>query len=183
MQNPIVPDPVAGDVLAAADFDVIVARAAGQRHASASTLSAAPSGIDGVAWVKTAGIVNSKVALLDANHDWRDRVIHGFATDLGAAAYQPPGANFYFNYPPPTAFSGYTGVGGLSNTTTGAAVSDGNPPTWGTGAGGTSTAITAATNVLLYVDPTTGALYAYNATVNPIFYWFHVTATAKLGLR
>ena len=183
MQNPISPPPVAGDSLAAADFDTVVARAVGQRHASTSTLAAATAGVDAIAWIKTAGINNSKLALLDANHDWRDRVIHGFASDLGGAANQPQGAAYYNNWPPPTAFSGYTGVGGLSNTTTGAAVSDGNPPTWGTGAGGTSTAVTVVSNVLLYVDPTTGALYAYNGTVNPIFYWFQVTATAKLGLR
>lgn len=183
MQNPISPPPVAGDDLAAADFNAVVARAVGQRHGSTSTLAAATAGVDGVAWVKTAGINNGELALLDANHDWRDRVIHGFVTDLAAAANQPQGVAYYNNWPAPSTFNGYTGTGALSNVGTGAAVSNGNPPVWGTGGGGTSTAVTAATSIYLYADPTTGALYAYNSTVNPIFYWFQVTATAKLGLR
>jgi hypothetical protein len=183
MKNPIVPDPVAGDSLAAANFDTIVARTVGQRHGSASTLAAATAGLDGIAWVKTAGVTNGQLALLDANNDWRDRVIHGSIVDLSAAANQPQGANYYNNWPPPSLFAGYTGTGALSDTGTGAAVSNGNPPVWGTGGGGTSTAVTAATNVYLYADPTTGALYIYNATVNPIYVWLQLSATADLGLR
>lgn len=183
MKNPISPAPVAGNDLAAADFNTIVARTVGQRHGSGSTLASATAGIDGVAWVKTAGIANGQLALIDDNHDWRDRVIHGFVTDLAAAANQPSGAAYYNNWPAPTVFNGYTGTGALSNVGTGAAVSNGNPPVWGTGGGGTSTAVTAATSVYLYADPTTGALYAYNGTVNPIFYWFQISATADLGIR
>lgn len=181
MKDVISPDPVPGDNLGAVNFATITERAVGQRHGSGSELTAETAGLDGVAWVKAAGVTNGQLALIDANHDWRDRVIHGFVVDLAAAANRPGGAADYNNWPPPTVFAGYTRTGGLSDVGTGAAVSNGNPPVWGTGGGGTSTAITVATNILLYCDPTSGALYLYNATVNPQHLWLQFSATADLG--
>lgn len=181
MKPVITPTPVPGDNYGAADYETLEARAVGHRHASNSELAAQPAGIDSVSWVAAAGLASATLVLVDSNHDWRDRWITGFATDLSAAASRPGGATDYLNQPPPTLFGGYTRTGGLSNATTGAGVTNGNPPVWATGAGGTSTAITVVTNVLLYADPSTGALYLFNNTFNPVNYWLRITATADLG--
>lgn len=183
MKPVISPSPVPGDNYGSTDYATLEARAVGQRHGSGSELAAQAAGIDGVAWVSATGVANGTLALVDANHDWRDRAVTGFAYDLAAAANRPGGATDHNNWPPPTVFGGYTRTGGLSNVATGAGVTNGNPPVWATGAGGTSSAVTVASNILLYADPSTGALYLYNATVNPQHLWLQLSATADLGLR
>jgi hypothetical protein len=78
-------------------------------------------------------------------------------------------------------FHGYTGSGGYSNITTGAAVSNANPPVAGAGAF-RSYRVEVASNVYAHADPTTGSIYLYNnsgATIYPTLFWWASGDTGK----
>lgn len=186
MQPIIVPDPVKGDNYEAADYLALQARAVGCRPASAGEISNATdahAGLDGVTFMVNGGVANGTLALVDSSIDWRDRVLACEVSDLTANANRPGASTDYTDWPAPTKARGYTGTGALSNATTGAAVSNGNPPVAGAGVGGRSYRITIGATVYLYADPTSGALYLYNGTFNPVYVWLNIDATADLGLR
>lgn len=188
MKPVISPSPVAGDPYAAADYVLLEARATGVRHASASELSAQGAGEDAVHEVLAAGFANAVPTTIDANHDWRDRVVTVEAFDLVAAANRPGGATDYTDWSTlgagsPALRMGYLGTGAYSNVAVNPAVAvgAGAPPVAATGVGGTSYMLSLGANIFLYCDPTTGALALYNNTGAALHLWLRVHATADLG--
>ncbi len=177
---------VTGDDLPAADYTAAIAQAVGHRGASSSNVTGT-AGRDGVHFSKTTGLANAVPTTLDENHDWRDRVVTALVFDLGGSGIQPGQGTDYTDWASigagsPTVRMGYLGTGGLSNTTSGAAVANGAPPLAGTGSY-TSYRLSLGTNFYLYADPSTGALKAYNATGSTVYAWIEVLATADLGLH
>ena len=122
-------DPAPGDTYASADYETLESRAAGVRAASGGELtpSNANSGSDAVHFQLAAGVPHATPTVIDANHDWRDRVVEVLAFAFSAATERPGGSADYTDWATigagtPGLFAGYLGTGALSNVGTGAAV-------------------------------------------------------------
>lgn len=144
-----------------------------------------------------APLLDATPTLLDDTADYRDRWVRVVAT-FPSAAQLPGGANdFELDDPytgPYTATTTwkYLGTGAVSDLATGAAVSAGNPPLLGAGAfrsyrASVTTHLDASSAAQvgpwLYADPTSGALYLYQASGVSLPLTLHVSATAKTGKR
>lgn len=181
-------DPAPGDMYASADYETLESRAAGVRASSGGevTEANARAGLDTVYDQRASGIPNAVPTVIDANHDWRDRVIEVLAFSFSSANERPGGSADYTDWSTigggtPAVLAGYLGTGALSNVGTGAAVANGAPPVAGTGGGGTSYRLTIGANLYLYADPTSGSLSIYNATGAAVHAWLRVTGTADLN--
>lgn len=181
-------DPAPGDTYASADYEALESRASGQRASSGGEITEANAnaGSDTVYDQRASGIPNATPTVIDANHDWRDRVIEVLAFAFASASQRPGGSADYTDWASigagtPGLFAGYLGTGALSNVGTGAAVANGAPPVAGTGGGGTSYRLTIGTNLYLYANPSNGNLCVYNATGAAVHAWLRVKGTADLG--
>lgn len=175
------------DQIASADLNTWQDRNAGVRAGSgAAYAGTATSGSDEVHAQETAGYANADLTLVDANHDWRGRTLFVQSTSFASVNDLPGGSADYGDWAATGTFAagaGYSGTGAYSNVGAGpAAVSAGNPPLAATGGAGTSYRVTVTTNVWLYADPTTGALYLYNNTGAAWIAWLQVKGTAALGV-
>jgi hypothetical protein len=155
---------------------------------SNNALASQADGIDARIWSHAAGaLATGTLVQLDDSIDWRDRVVFGCYVDAAAATNMVGGATDYFFATGANTmrfFHGYTGTGALSNVATGAAVSNGNPPVAGTGAGGTSWSVelNASSDLFLYTQAN-GRLYMYNATGGNQFPLVFVLGLGDAGLR
>lgn len=145
----------------------------------------------------TAPLLNATPTLLDDTADYRDRWVRTVTT-FPSATQLPGGADDYELDDPYTgpytaaATWKYLGTGAVANLGTGAAVSAGVPPVLGAGAFRsyrvsltTHLDVSSAAQVgpWLYADPTTGALYLYQASGGSLALAVHVSVTAKTGKR
>lgn len=153
---------------------------------SNNDLSALAAGVDAVLWQPTAALANATLVTLDTDKDWRDRYVLCFTLALDNLNKRIGQSNDYLCNNDSLAGQffayGYLGTGALSNTTTGALVTNGNPPAArGTGAGGTNYFVSlfysgsGGPDLRLYAEPTAGggagSLRLYNssgASVQPI---------------
>jgi hypothetical protein len=176
--------PVAGDQYPAADYETLQQRAIGMRLANYSGAAAgSEEGGDCVTWWRAAGLVATDRVQIDTAHDWRNRVIEVAAVTFASADQRPRGSASYVDWGTLTQgrVVGWLGSGGYSNVTgAGTAVGFGAPPLAATG-GVTSYRVTVATNIYLYVDPTTGGLYAYNANGSDVHLALIVRATGVVA--
>lgn len=161
----------------------------GVRGADSNGFTVSMVGEDGLNYQGT--VADGVLALIDS-HDWRDRKIGGHFRRLSAATvvggvsdYQQNDASAGLAV---STFEGrYLGTGGISNLTTGALVSNGNPPLIGKGAN-TSYAVVvddlgASGNVLVYCSPSDGHLYLYNASGASVAFELFVRMSGETGLR
>lgn len=166
-------DPVSGDPYPSADYELLETRAVGMRVGSGSTASASSDdGGDSISWWHSSGVADGNLRVVDANHDWRNRVIRAEAVELSAADRIPRGASSYNDMGSATQHRavGWLGTGAYSAVAgSGTAVSVGAPPVAASG-GVESYRLTIATGVYLFADPTTGALWIYNASGATIHY-------------
>ena len=181
--------PVPTDTYAAADYNELQDRCRGIRPGSGggnAFTGAEAKGEDAVVYCEGNADLAHHAApvLIDDNHDWLDRWIRFRGVLLITGAVQVPGGGF--DYLEQGAYvqlegCGYTGTGGLDAT--GAAPSAANPPDEGTVAGpATSYRVPLeATNLYLYADTATGALYLYNADGYSRRVFLEVTGTSDLG--
>ena len=165
--------------------------------------AAAVQGVDSIVW--QGQIAAATPTLLDDAHDWRDRLVWGWArftasssdrvgqsTDYNLNAAATDGASgvgtSYGSSSPAAPFYGYTGVGAYSNITTGAAVGAGAAPLNDAGVFRSYAVFLAqdaafATLTSLFVHPSTGALYAYNGEAVGLYLILVLMATSDLGKR
>lgn len=179
---------VPGDTYASADYETLENRAHGCRASSGGevTEANARAGLDTVYDQRASGIPNAVPTTIDANHDWRDRVVEVLAFAFSSANERPGGSADYTDWATigagtPGLFVGYLGTGALSNVGTGAAVKNGAPPVAGTGGGGTSYRLTIGANLYVYANPSNGNLCIYNGTGAAVHAWVRVTGTADLN--
>lgn len=178
-------DPVAGDLYQSTDYETLEGRAQGARHASESDASASSTpGVDEVLYFSGAsGLLDATANLIDDEHDWRQRVAYVRCVQLGSAGVRPKGGSSYADYGTLTQSGqvGWFGDGAYSNVAgAGTAVSNGAAPLAATG-GVTSYRLTVLASTYLYVSPTTGALYLYNATGGTIHVLLAVKAFGALA--
>lgn len=142
-------------------------------------------------------VATATPTLLDDGTDYRDRFVRA-VTVFPSAAQLPGGANDYeLDDPYAGPYSAsvswkYLGTGAVSDLATGAAVAAGQPPVLGAGVFRSyrvslTTHLDASSSAQvgpwLYADPTTGALYVYQATGGSIALALHISVTAKTGKR
>lgn len=173
--------------LPAADMNGIQDRAVGlvKSDASGNDLTALADGMQGILFqmATAGGLANATLIQVDAaTIDWKDRFVWGTLVRLTSDNERiGQSVDYRFGYGATiTHFAGYTGLQALSNVTTGAAVSNGNPPLHDTGAGGTSWAVDITSNIHLYTQDS--KLYLYNnsgATIYPVLIVFASGDTGK----
>ena len=154
--------------------------------------SSAPQGVDAIMWENISGVPNNTLIEVDSN-DWHDRIVWGSAFAFSSAA-SLVGETTDYNYDATlsstvySTFEGYVGRGGWSNTAgSGTPVSNGSVVTRGTTSGGVTSWYVNLKSpdglLMLYTDPTTGALYLYNATGATIYPSLRLHFTGATGLR
>lgn len=179
-------NPVSGDPYPSADYELLESRALGMRVGSGSTASASSDdGGDAVSWWHTSGVADANLRVVDANHDWRNRVVEVAVVELSAADRLPRGANSYNDMGAVVInqyrCAGWLGTGAYSNVGgSGTAVSAGAAPLAASG-GVVSYRLTIATGVYLFAHPTTGALWIYNASGSTIHYLLIVRGTGAVA--
>lgn len=128
-------------------------------------------GADGRWWntPPTTGLASGATRVVDANGDWRNRIVWGALHVLGAADRKPGlGNDYLINDPTASAwvrlFEGWTGTGGVGAAS--ATVADGTPPVIASGSYAVilDEGATSAARVWLYARPSDGALCLYNAS-------------------
>jgi hypothetical protein len=145
-------------------------------------------------WQADTQLTSGTLRLLDDSADWRDRrVAVTFTRTAQTARVGQSGSpgdtainDVTSSGPARSSSAGYTGIGAVSNITTAAGVSNGNPPLNAVGAN-RSYAITVddlgAAPVYLYCDPTTGHLYLYNDSGSSLWPLVEVDLSGKTGMR
>ena len=184
------------DDVASADLNAIQKLARGARLASDNNnlTSADARGGTLLRWQADTALATATARLIDDSADWRDRWV--LVTFVRTSPTQPMGqggspgdvgANDTTSTGPARSTSqGYTGTGAYSNTTTSAAVSNGNPPLNSVGTA-RSYAVTVddlgASPVYLYADPTNGVLYLYNDSGSSLWPYVEVDLSGDVGMR
>lgn len=184
------------DDVASADLNAIQKLARGARLASDNNnlTSADARGGTLLRWQADTALATATARLIDDSADWRDRWVRvtfvrtsqtqrmgqgGSPGDVGANDTTSTG-------PARSTSQGYTGTGAYSNTTTSAAVSNGNPPLNSVGTA-RSYAVTVddlgASPVYLYADPTNGVLYLYNNSGSSLWPYVEVDLSGDVGMR
>jgi len=184
------------DDVASADLNAIQKLARGARLASDNNnlTSADARGGTLLRWQADTALATATARLIDDSADWRDRWVRvtfvrtsptqrmgqgGSPGDVGANDTTSTG-------PARSTSQGYTGTGAYSNTTTSAAVSNGNPPLNSVGTA-RSYAVTVddlgASPVYLYADPTNGVLYLYNDSGSSLWPYVEVDLSGDVGMR
>lgn len=184
------------DDVASADLNAIQKHARGARLASDNNnlTSADARGGTLLRWQADTALATATARLIDDSADWRDRWVRvtfvrtsptqrmgqgGSPGDVGANDTTSTG-------PARSTSQGYTGTGAYSNTTTSAAVSNGNPPLNSVGTA-RSYAVTVddlgASPVYLYADPTNGVLYLYNDSGSSLWPYVEVDLSGDVGMR
>lgn len=184
------------DDVASADLNAIQKLARGARLASDNNnlTSADARGGTLLRWQADTALATATARLIDDSADWRDRWVRvtfvrtsptqrmgqgGSPGDVGANDTTSTG-------PARSTSQGYTGTGAYSNTTTSAAVSNGNPPLNSVGTA-RSYAVTVddlgASHVYLYADPTNGVLYLYNDSGSSLWPYVEVDLSGDVGMR
>ena len=184
------------DDVASADLNAIQKLARGARLASDNNnlTSADARGGTLLRWQADTALATATARLIDDSADWRDRWVlvtfvrtsptqrmgqGGSPGDVGANDTTSTG-------PARSTSQGYTGTGAYSNTTTSAAVSNGNPPLNSVGTA-RSYAVTVddlgASPVYLYADPTNGVLYLYNDSGSSLWPYVEVDLSGDVGMR
>jgi hypothetical protein len=182
--------------LPSATFNALQDRALAARAATDNNdLGAMAQDTDGVIWAAITDLAAGTTRLLDkTSFDWRDREIRGdWVTGVIGGGDFPGGATDYaFNTSAYDAagsgrLRGYTGTGAVSHLTTGAAVSNGNPPLNGAGAFRSYTVWLGnpgvVNDVRLWVDPSNGRLNVYNASGGAVQLLLWIEASGKTGKR
>lgn len=140
----------------------------------------------------TGSVADATAVLLDDSTDWRDRWVEGVCAQVGANDRMGQSTDYNLNTPTVTSVArctfgpSYTGRGAYSNLTTGAAVSNGNPPLNGAGVYRSEAPVVDdfnAGSVFVYAHPSTGALYLYNNAGGALYLIVRVTGTGSTGLR
>lgn len=165
----------------------------------ADTANALTSGTDGADIIFTqtnAEVTTGNLLVIDASQDWRDRVVMAMGW-LTISAQRIGQADDYAMNDPALGVRqfmqiGYTGTGGVSNLTTGAAVSAGNPPLNGAGVERsyapvlyrTATGPSTYENFYLYADGTSaGELCCYNESTVNVYFTGYVWSFGPTGER
>ena len=184
------------DPIASADLNTWQDKTLGGRAAGVSNDYGATTvyGSDVVRTQLTTSVADATLKNLDASIDWRDRVLRVTCSRLNGTN-ERLGQSLDYETNDPLAGTVaklvtpdlYTGIGAYSNLTTGAAVSNGNPPLNGAGVYRSYAPViddlSAAGNVTLYADPSTGALNLYNATGGAVWLRIEIEAAGDTGLR
>lgn len=144
-------------------------------------LTSLVNGADVKVWQYKAGITaGASPVKIDADIDWRDRIVFGLYIEMTASANGLGGASEYqFSSVDPFVFSGYTGTGGL--TAGGLSPSAANPPVLASGK--YLVQADSANKVLLYAGNADGSLYVYNNTAGTIYPVFIVFALGDAGFH
>lgn len=138
---------------------------------ASDTPQVAIKGADGRWWntPPTTGLASGATRVVDANGDWRNRIVWGALHVLGAADRKPGLGNDYLINDPSAStwvrlFEGWTGTGGVGAAS--ATVADGTPPVIASGSYAVilDEGATSAARVWLYARPSDGALCLYNAS-------------------
>jgi hypothetical protein len=164
----------------------------------ADTANALTSGTDGADIIYTqtnAQATAGNSLVIDSSVDWRDRTVLVFGWGLVATQRMGEADDFQVNDPTSMARQiiqiGYTGSGGLSDLTTGAPVSPGNPPLNGAGVYRSYAPViyrqvaspTTFDDLYLYADATTGYLTLYNTSGTSLYFTGIVLGVAQSGQR
>ncbi len=145
-------------------------------------------------WQADTALATGTLRLLDDSADWRDRRIAVTFTRTAQTARMgqsgSPGDTAINDTsssgPARSTSTGYTGTGAVSNVTTAASVSNGNPPLNSVGANRSYAVVVddlGTSPVYLYVDPTTGALYVYNDSGTSLWPLIEVDLSGDTGMR
>lgn len=181
------------DDVASADLNAIQDRARGAVPSSEDNdfATSYAKGSTGLVWQSLATIANADIFLLDASADWRDRLVSGAFTRVGANDRLGQSTDYTCNDPTAsparTTFKGYTGSGAVSNLTSGASVAAGSPPLNGAGTHRSYAVViddlSTSGNIFLYADPTSGELFLYNASGAAVHGLLEVDLSGDLNKR
>lgn len=184
------------DEVASADLNAIqkLTRAARLAASNNNVTSADARGDSLLRWQADTALATGTLRLLDASADWRDRWVRttfvrtaqtqrmgqsGSPGDVGVNDTSSSG-------PARSTSTGYTGIGAVSNISTAAGVSNGNPPLNSVGANRSYAVVVddlGTAPVYLYVDPTTGALYLYNDSGSSLWPYVEIDLSGDFGMR
>ena len=143
-------------------------------------------------WQSAGSLADATLVLLDDSVNWKDRLVTGQFWRITANQRMGQSADTDLNLtsasgPAITSFRGYTGTGAYSSTAATTAGSNGVPPVNGVGAVRSYAIVAddlgASGNVWLYADPTSGALYLYNASGAAIYGILTAEAPSDTGKR
>lgn len=194
--DPLVNEWGALDSVESADLNAIQKLSRGARLASDNNNLTSDDARGGtlLRWQADTQFSTGTARLIDDSIDWRDRFVRVLFVRAAQTQRMGQGGSpgdtalnlVTISGPARSTSEGYTGTGAYSNTSTSAAVSNGNPPLDAVGTARSYAVVIddlGAAPVYLYCDPVNGALYLYNDSGGALWPYVEVDASGATGMR